>query len=179
PTAVPSKGGGSGGDRNPLPPTTGRTPPFRRHIPLAPPSAKPPLNPALSVPTTLMGEPGLVLRSPDLPNWGDPASQFRNDSNGPGYGGGIGNNFGDGIGIDGNGLGYGPGKGGNTGGGDGNNGARASAYPICSYCPSPQFSEQAVRTKLQGIVVLSVTITTEGRATNIRVVKGIGGGLDE
>lgn len=42
-----------------------------------------------------------------------------------------------------------------------------------------QYSEDAVKTKYQGVVLLLVTVTADGRATNIRIVKGIGGGLDE
>jgi protein TonB len=174
----PPRGGGSGGDRNPLPATTGRVPPFR-HIQLAPPSAKPPVNPALSVPTTLIGAPELQVQSLNMPNWGDPKSLLRNDSNGPGYGGGIGNNTGGGIGDDGKGPGYGPGNDGGTGEGNNNDGARVSAYPICVYCPNPQYSEEAVKTKYQGSVLLSVTITADGRVTNIRIAKGLGAGLDE
>jgi protein TonB len=137
------------------------------------------VNPALSVPPTLIGPQELRLQSPPMPNWGNPASPFTNDSSGPGYGGGIGNRTGGGIGDDGEGPGLGPGKHGGTGNGDYNDGARVSAYPVCVYCPNPQYSQEAVKSKYQGIVLLSATITADGRVTNIRVVKGLGGGLDE
>ncbi|MGA9145678.1 MAG: energy transducer TonB [Candidatus Acidiferrales bacterium] len=173
-----ARGGGSGGERNPIPPTQGRVPVFR-HIQLAPPSARPPQNPAMSVPPTLIGPAELVVRSPDMPNWGIPASPFTNDSSGPGHGGGIGNRTGGGIGDDGDGPGLGRGKNGGTGDGDYNDGARVSSYPVCVYCPNPQYSAEAVKSKYQGIVLLYVTITADGRVTNIRVVKGLGAGLDE
>lgn len=51
--------------------------------------------------------------------------------------------------------------------------------PTCLYCPSPSFTDEAVKAKYQGIVELVATITADGRATDIRVAKGIGLGLDE
>jgi TonB family protein len=178
-TAVKTpKGGGSGGDRDSRPETTGRVPVFS-HIQLTPPSARPPVNPAMAAPPTLIGSPELSVKSPDMPTWGNPASPFKNDSNGPGYGGGIGNNRGGGIGDDGDGPGLGPGRDGGTGGNDYEPGANGVGYPVCVYCPSPQYSEDAVKTKYQGVVLLLVTVTADGRAANIRVVKAIGGGLDE
>jgi TonB family protein len=51
--------------------------------------------------------------------------------------------------------------------------------PICLYCPIPQYSDEARKAKYQGTVILQVTITTDGRATNISVVKGPGLGLEE
>jgi TonB family protein len=44
---------------------------------------------------------------------------------------------------------------------------------------SASFSEQARRDKVQGIAVLLIVVTSEGRATDIRVRDGIGHGLDE
>src|SRR5262249_22785382 len=63
--------------------------------------------------------------------------------------------------------------------GDNNDGARVSAYPICVYCPTPPYSQDAIKAKYQGVLVLSVTITPEGRAADVRVIRGLGMGLDE
>jgi TonB family protein len=52
-------------------------------------------------------------------------------------------------------------------------------YPSCIYCPSPEYSREAVDRKVIGTVVLLVTISADGRATDIKVTKGIGFGLDE
>ncbi|HUC42281.1 MAG TPA: energy transducer TonB, partial [Candidatus Micrarchaeaceae archaeon] len=49
----------------------------------------------------------------------------------------------------------------------------------CLYCPSPPFSDEAVKAKYQGVVYVSVVITPDGRATDIHVSKGLGLGLDE
>jgi TonB family protein len=51
--------------------------------------------------------------------------------------------------------------------------------PVCTYCPIPQYTDQAKAAKYRGKVVLQVVITTEGRAANISVIKPAGMGLDE
>jgi protein TonB len=171
-------GGGSGGERDSLPATKGRVPPFT-HIQLAPPSARPPESPALAVPPTLIGDPGLLVKSPDMHNWGDPVSPLVNGSSGPGQEGGIGDGLGGGIGNGGEGPGLGPGKNGSTGDGEFMAGSHGVGFPVCIYCPNPQYSEEAVKSKYQGVVLLLATITADGRVTNIRVSRGLGVGLDE
>jgi TonB family protein len=52
-------------------------------------------------------------------------------------------------------------------------------YPSCLYCPEPSYTEKARGAKLQGTVQLKVVVGTDGNATNIEIVKGIGLGLDE
>lgn len=170
-------GGGGGGDRDARPATVGKLPPFAI-LQLAPPSAHPPDAARLSVTPTIDAAPDLQLRSPDLPKWGDPLARVNNDSNGPGHDGGMGPGEGTGIGP-GDGPGYGPGKDG--GFGDGVHAAGEPGYgdPVCVYCPNPQFTDEAVKAKYQGSVYLSVVVTPDGRATNIRVEKGLGMGLDE
>jgi len=171
-------GGGSGGERSPLPATAGRLPIFS-HLQLAPPSARPEENARLPVDPTLIGPPELHLKSSDTPNWGDPVSPITNGSSGPGHEGGIGDGSGGGIGNGGNGPGYGPGRDGGMGDDVYNAGAGGVGYPICVYCPNPPFSEEAVKSKYQGIVLLLVTVTADGRVTNIRILKSLGSGLDE
>ena len=171
-------GGGSGGERDVLPATKGRAPVFS-HIQLAPPSVRPPERAALVAPPTLIGDPGLHVKTPGMPNWGNPVSQFTNGSSGPGQGGGIGDGSGSGIGDGGDGPGLGPGKGGGTGGDEFMAGTHGNGFPVCVYCPNPQYSEEAVKTKYQGTVTLLVTVTADGRVTNIRIAKGLGVGLDE
>jgi TonB family protein len=53
------------------------------------------------------------------------------------------------------------------------------SLPTCLYCPIPQYSSEARAAKVQGSVVLQATITVDGRAINISVVKGPGKGLEE
>src|SRR6202050_3716570 len=57
-------------------------------------------------------------------------------------------------------------------------GTAAQQNPACIYCPNAEFSDDAVKAKLQGTVVLSIVVTPDGRATDIHVSKGVGLGLD-
>jgi TonB family protein len=122
--------------------------------------------------------PDMKLASPNMANWGDPMSKVTNDSNGPGSGNGIGSGNGTGIGS-GSGGGVGPGEGGGAGGGIFNAGTNGYGVPACLYCPTAQFSDEAVKAKFQGTVLLVAIITAEGHATDIHVAKGLGLGLDE
>lgn len=170
-------GGGGGGDRNPLQESKGVAALFNK-IQLAPPSVKPPQNPAYPVQPTILGPDELKLLSPDMNKWGNPISPVINDSNGPGSGNGIGPGNGHGIGP-GNGDGFGPGYKEGIGDGfpvSGMNGYREVA---CVYCPSAQFSDEAVKAKFEGTVLLSLVVTADGRASDVRVVRGLGMGLDE
>jgi TonB family protein len=47
------------------------------------------------------------------------------------------------------------------------------------YCPTPTYSEEARKAKYQGVVVLQITVTADGRAIDIQVVRGPGLGLEE
>ena len=127
---------------------------------------------------TVLGPPELRLPSPNMPNWGDPLAKGITDSGGPGGGGGIGTGCCGGVGS-GQGAGVGPGEGWGTGGGAPGAGTNGYGEPACLYCPSPSFSDEAVKAKYQGVVLLRVVVTVDGRATNIQVVKGLGVGLDE
>jgi|HubBroStandDraft_6_1064221.scaffolds.fasta_scaffold08735_2 TonB family protein len=51
--------------------------------------------------------------------------------------------------------------------------------PTCIYCPQPEYSEKARAAKLQGSVLMDVTVTTEGKATKVIVIKGPGEGLEQ
>jgi len=54
------------------------------------------------------------------------------------------------------------------------------AYPVrCLYCPDPEYTEEARKEKLQGIVTLEVLVRADGRAGRVKIVKGLGLGLDE
>ena len=47
----------------------------------------------------------------------------------------------------------------------------------CTSCPMPGFSDAARAAKFHGTVLLSIVVTTEGRATSIYVLKGAPFGL--
>jgi TonB family protein len=49
--------------------------------------------------------------------------------------------------------------------------------PRCIYCPAPRYSGDARKAKVEGTVVLQVVITTDGRATNVMIVKDLAKGL--
>jgi protein TonB len=51
--------------------------------------------------------------------------------------------------------------------------------PQCIYCPQPEYSDQALKAKYSGNVLLDVTVTSDGKATDPVVVKGPGLGLEE
>jgi len=170
------RGGGGGGTHSPLPVTKGSPPKFTL-VQLAPPS-RPRNNPSsLLADASLLGDPALQFSVANLNGYGDPLAGLVNDSNGHGRGGGMGDGYGTG---DGPGSGPGLGKGNNGGwGGDvfqpGHNGV---GVPTCAYCPDAKYSEDARRAKFQGVVILQVVVTPDGRATQIEVLNSPGLGLD-
>ena len=170
-------GGGGGGVRQPEPPTQGKLPRWSM-TQIAPPLTTPHPNPRMAVEASLLGPPDLKVSSPNDPNFGDPLAKMMTGSGGPG--GGSGNGDGDGTGIgNGRGPGLGDGYDGGTGGKAFRPGTGGVGYPTCLYCPEPQYSEDARKAKFQGVVVLQVVIQPDGRAMNIRIVKGPGLGLEE
>jgi TonB family protein len=171
-------GGGGGGEHQQAPPTKGKIPKWSMTRITPPLLAPKNLTPKLSADPTLLGPPDLKVPSPDMVNFGDPLSGLMSASAGPGAGGGIGTGSGGGIGS-GTGGGLGPGSGGGTGGGVYHPGTGGVGYPSCIYCPEPQYSEDARKAKYQGTVVLQAVINPDGRATEIKVVKGPGLGLEE
>jgi protein TonB len=170
-------GGGGGGDHSLLPSTSGRPPKFTV-IQMAPPAVPRNTNPILLADASLVGPPDLQFLSPNLNKYGDPLANIVNDSGGPGGDGGMGDGDGTGIGI-GHGPGLGPGWGGGTGGRAFKPGSNGVGFPTCDYCPDAKYSEEARKAKYQGMVVLQVIVSAEGRATNIEVVGGPGLGLEE
>ena len=58
-------------------------------------------------------------------------------------------------------------------------GVNGVGVPVCLYCPSPQYSDAAREARFHGTMTLRVTVTEEGRATGISIVKGVPFGLNE
>jgi protein TonB len=102
---------------------------------------------------------------------GLPWMKERNDSNGPGSDDGIGDTPGQTMGT---GRRDGVGE-------SGPDGLYArGAYPVkCVYCPDPEYTDEARHAKLQGSVTLRVLVMADGRAGQVRMVKGLGFGLDD
>jgi periplasmic protein TonB len=170
-------GGGGGGDHSRIPVTKGRVPKFTV-IQMAPPAIPRTAHPILVAEVSLLGPPELQFPSLNLNNYGDPLAKMVNDSNGPGDGGGMGDGEGPGIGS-GHGPGLGPGRNGGWGGDTFRPGSNGVGYPTCDYCPDAKYSEEARKAKFQGLVLLQVVVTPDGRATNIQIVRGPGLGLEE
>jgi len=181
PKAAPKKqamgGGGGGGDRSPLPASKGRLPKasLRQFTPPMAVVNNP--NPKLSMEPSIIAPPDVNLPQVNMAQYGDPLAKIGPPSNGTGSGGGIGSGSGGGVGS-GKGGGFGPGEGGGVGGGVYRVGGGVTS-PQLLYKKEPEYSEEARKAKYQGTVLLYVEVDSSGRATNIKVQRSLGLGLDE
>ena len=50
--------------------------------------------------------------------------------------------------------------------------------PKLTYKIEPEYTKEAARKKIQGMVLLSITVDTDGIAKDINIIKGIDAGLD-
>jgi TonB family protein len=137
----------------------------------------------------------------DLPfdRYGDPRSKSKETSAGPGTGNGIGTGTGAGIG-EGDGAGFGPGRGGNTGGdergpgGGGPGGApgneridytktfkgkEVTQKARITSKPEPQYTEEARKNQITGMVVLKAVLSSSGQVTSIKPISTLPFGLTE
>ncbi len=172
-----SGGGGGGGRREPIPASKGKLP-RPSDTQLTPPTPKiVNLDPILPVEPTVVVPQLSSLPTLNLPNFGDPTGIPGPPSSGPGTGGGIGTGTGGGVGP-GKGGGVGPGEGGGIGGGVFRVGGGVSA-PSILYRVEPTYSEEARKAKYQGVVVLSAIVRKDGTIEILKVIRGLGLGLDE
>jgi periplasmic protein TonB len=171
PAGAKKAGGGGGANDHTLTPVNkGKLPKFQWSQ-FTPPQVKPiNPNPKLAADPTLLGPPDLKVPSLNAANFGDPLANGISDSLGHGNGTGIGSGTGGGLG---------PGEGGGTGGGAFHAGVNGVGIPECIYCPPPLYSDDARKAKYMGSVVLQVTVTADGRAVNISIIKDPGMGLGE
>ncbi|HLY16241.1 MAG TPA: energy transducer TonB [Bryobacteraceae bacterium] len=170
--------GGGGGDHSTLPAGPGRLPraALKQFVP--PSAVNENLNPRLVMEPAIVVSADVKLPQIDLAVFGDPLAKPGPPSNGPGDGGGIGTGCCGGVG---------PGKGPGAGPGDGHDGgfgrlrgfSAVSTAPVLIFKVEPEFSEEARKAKLQGVVVLYAEVDTSGRLQNIRVTRGLGLGLDD
>lgn len=58
-------------------------------------------------------------------------------------------------------------------------GAFLDSHPTPIHIAEPEYSDEARRKKIQGIVIVSVLVTEEGLPTEMRVDRSLGYGLDE
>jgi TonB family protein len=190
PKAAQRAGGGGGGGRHEMtPPSRGRLPKASLQPPIVAPSAHPPeiKQPSLPVIPTIQVQPELVAKQPTNLPLGLPTGVPGPPSDGPGSGGGIGTGKGGGVGS-GNGTGLGPGNGWNTGGGNPNIGGGDGVFtagvggvknPQILSKEKPKYTEDARRDKIQGVVVLQAVFRKDGTVSDIKVIRGLGYGLDE
>lgn len=98
------------------------------------------------------------------------------DSRGPGAGGGVGTGSGDGIG-EGQGPGIGPGSGGGTGGGPYRPGSGIEPPRLLREIRA-DYTEEARRAGIQGEVLLEIVVRRDGTVGDVRVLRGLGDGLE-
>lgn len=171
-------GGGGGGDHDRLPAPKGRLPKLAEQQITPPAIVVRNEKPRLSVAPTVVVPPQVHLADNHMPNLGVGKAVMPSapPSNGIGSGGGIGSGSGGGVGV-GHGPGVGAGSGGGIGGGIYHVGGGISA-PQAISSPDPEYTEEARQAKKQGTCVLSMIVDEQGHPRGLRVIRGLGFGLD-
>jgi len=172
-------GGGGGGDHDKLPAPKGRLPKMALQQITPPAIVMRNEKPRLAVEPTVVVPPQVHMAENKMLNLGTSAAVVMPSappSNGTGSGGGIGSGSGGGVGV-GHGPGVGAGSGGGIGGGVYKVGGGISA-PQAISAPDPDYTEEARRAKKQGTCVLWLIVDAAGRPRDIKIVRGLGLGLD-
>ena len=159
--------GGGGGQRGPAPVSKGSPPKFDP-VQIVPPKAPPLEQPKIAVVPTIDVQKDVKMAS-NMPNIGMP--------NAPTVGVSMGNGNGSGLGS-GNGNGMGPGSGGNLRRRRPPDRRRGPASLLAAQV-EPEFSEEARKAKVGGNVLVYMIVDAQGRPRNIKVLRGLGMGLDE
>jgi periplasmic protein TonB len=165
----PDPGSGTGGGRVPIPPTAGDPVPVSS-MQIVRPSLPPQQESHLPVPPTILDPSAAPLLTP-VDKIGLPWMKNDTGSPGPGDSDTIGSRNGKSMG---DGVTEGPG--GESIGGKNRPGL---TLPTCLYCPNPGYTDEARESKLQGMMTLAVLVGPDGRAREVRMVRGLGMGLDE
>ena len=158
---------GGGGQHDPLPAMRGRAPAVIAPRVFVPPMAVRNPNPKLAVAPALIEMPETNV---DAPVFGDPLGKAGIVSGGAGRFGGFG---------DGDHGGIGPGSGPRQGSAIRAAAPKITREPQLIYKEEPEYSDEARKAHWEGTVILAIDVDTAGRPTNIRVVRGLGFGLDE
>jgi len=184
-TPGPGGGGGGGGLEQPAPPPKMKlegtkkisspiaaTPPVRIAAPQRP---RPVINAELQahVIAPIAALPADTRTRAGVPE--DTGSDA--ESNGPGKGGGVGTGTGNGIGP-GDGSGVGPGSGGGIGGGPYRPGSGINPPRLLREVKA-DYTEDARRRGLAGEVVLEIVVRSDGTVGDVKVLQGLGSGLDQ
>lgn len=172
----PGGGGGGGGNNNPAPVQKVQTPgkdklsvPVEKKPDITPPKEVKPDPPKpeqlLNIPAQTMAS-AIATLPGTLEGLPEPTG-----SQGSGSGGGAGTGTGTGSGP-GQGSGLGPGSGGGTGGGVYQPGSGVISPTIISEV-KPQYTADAMRAKIQGVVELEAVVLKDGTVTDIRVTRSL------
>jgi TonB family protein len=188
PKAAKKAGGGGGGGRNtPTPPSKGQLPMASLQPPIIAPRPEPQLKPpSLPMPEMVQVQPNLIPKPDPLAPTGLPTGVPGPPSAGPGSGSGMGSGSGGGMGS-GDGTGVGPGHGYNMGGGGpqiggGSRNAIATEVdtrPVALNRPRPNYTEDARKNKVQGVIRARALIGADGSVKDVRLVSHLPDGLDE
>jgi len=159
---------GSGGNNDPRPTRRGELAPLSS-MPLAPPNFPQPREHELPVPPAVF-DPDAPSEVAAVSKLGLPWMKDDTNSGGPGNGHTFGSSGGKTMG-----------DGSRDGSGDSQDRAFANvaSMPACRYCPEPQYTDDARGAKLEGRLTARVLVGPDGRAQEIRILKGLGMGLDE
>lgn len=183
----PGGGGGGGGRRNPLPARkverrTPRPRPAATTVPEVvlpqpitprPPQPEPPPPPPPAAIVAPVVAAAADARDRDGVIEGDGADT---ESQGPGTGGGDGTGHGTGNGQ-GLGSGIGDGSGGGTGGGPYRPGSGIEPPRLLREVKA-EYTDEARRRSISGDVVLEIVVRHDGTVGDVRIVRGLGAGLD-
>lgn len=169
--AGPGGGGGGGGNKMPDPPKKAEIVPPKARAAIEPPKVEPekPI-PQMSIPavTSVVEIPGAMTQvsAPTV-------------AQGPLTGGGGGTGVGSGVGP-GTGPGIGPGFGGGFGGGAYREGNGVSS-PVLIRDFKPNYTGEAMRARIQGMVVMDAIVMPDGSVGNVRITKSLDAtfGLDQ
>jgi TonB family protein len=168
----PGGGGGGGGNKTPEPPRKAELPgkekisvPVLKKPEFVEPKPNEPPPEELNIPAKSLAsaEQQLagVLQSANLAT----------SSQGEGSGGGAGNGTGTGIGS-GTGSGLGDGRGGGTGGGAYRPGSGINLPRVLKEV-KPQYTADAMRAKVQGVVWLECIVQTDGSVGDVRIIRSL------
>jgi TonB family protein len=162
-------GGGGGGNKSPDPPKKAELPKVvepPKPTPVVPEPVPTPTEPVLSL--SLESVTPVDIAAPgDLTSNPNASATSRGSGTGTGAG-------------PGRGSGLGPGSGGGFGGGVYNIGNGVTS-PIVIYEAKPKYTADAMRAKVQGVVVLSAVVMPDGTVTDVRITRSLDQsfGLDE
>src|SRR5262249_3969156 len=182
-------GGGGGGLKQPAPPPEAMREGTRRLSSPLPERQPPrPIVPAPAPPEPpppLKAEQLPVVVAPVVTAPADPRTRIgvleqttaQSDAHGPGRDGGAGTGTGTGLGS-GEGAGIGPGSGGGTGGGPYRPGSGISPPRLLREVKA-EYTEEARQRGVSGDVLLEIVVRRDGTVGDIRVLQGLGGGLND